>query len=316
MKYRNFCNFNASVIALGTMDFGGKIEEAQAYELMDAYREFGGNHIDTARIYGDFSRGIQGGSEQVIGRWIERRRCRGDILLATKGAHPEEGRPRLSRGDILADIQRSLDALRTDHVDLYYLHRDDPDRDVRDILETLTEIRDAGYAKFVGLSNWRPERVREIIECGRAHALADITANQLQYSLARQMVVEDQTLVQMDADSYALHRDTGIACVCFSSQAKGFLQKLASGGADALPDKARRRFYFPENIAVFDRAARLATDLNTSIGAVALAYLTNQPFPCYPVAGARSIEQLTDMHMAGDLALTPDQIEYLRPDLA
>lgn len=316
MKTRSFCDFSASVIALGTMDFGGKIEKSRAFELMDAYREIGGNHIDTARMYGDFRRGIQGGSEAVIGKWIEQRRCRGEILLATKGAFPgADGAPRLSREDILSDIRRSLDALRTDHVDLYYLHRDDPNRGVRDILETLTELRASGLASHVGVSNWRPERVREIIECGRAHGLAEIAANQLQFSLARQMVVEDPSLVQMDAESCALHRETGIACVCFSSQAKGFLQKLAAGGVEALPDKARRRFYFPENISVYDRALRVAEETGTSVGAVALAYLTSQPFPCFPVAGVSRAEQLDDARLAGDIVLSPEQIAYLRPDL-
>lgn len=316
MQYRTLCDFRTSAIALGTMDFGGKIEETQAFDLLDAYREIGGNHIDTARMYGDFSRGIQGGSEAVIGKWIEQRACRDSILLATKGAfHGANNAPRLSRCDIFADMQMSLDALRTDHVDLYYLHRDDPGRDVRDILETLTALVEAGYTKYVGLSNWQPDRIRAILECGRAHGLIGISANQLQFSLARQIPVEDPTLVQMDDHSYHLHQETSMACVCFSAQAKGFLQKLALHGADGLPDKVRRRFYYPENIAVYHRAARMAEMCGTSIGAIALAYLTNQPFPCYPIAGVRNTDQLRDIAQAGNLVLTQAQLHDLRPDL-
>ena len=70
MRYAEFCGRQTAVIALGTMDFGGRIEESRAREFMDAYVEIGGNFIDTARIYGDFARKIQGGSEQVIGRWM------------------------------------------------------------------------------------------------------------------------------------------------------------------------------------------------------------------------------------------------------
>ena len=316
MQYRTLCNFRASAIALGTMDFGGKIEAARAFDLLDAYREIGGNHIDTARMYGDFQRGIQGGSEETIGKWMQQRSCRDSILLATKGAfHGANNAPRLSRSDIFADMQMSLEALRTDHVDLYYLHRDDPARDVRDILETLTALVEAGYTKYVGLSNWRPDRIRTILECGRAHGLISISANQLQFSLARQIPVEDPTLVQMDADSYRLHRETNMACICFSSQAKGFLQKLALHGADGLPDKVRRRFYYPENIYVYQRAARIADACGVSIGAVALAYLTNQPFLCCPIAGVRNTDQLRDIAQAGDLVLTQAQLHDLRPDL-
>lgn len=70
MRYMKFCGRDASVIALGTMDFGGRIEESRAREFMDAYVALSGNFIDTARIYGDFASGVQGGSEQVIGRWM------------------------------------------------------------------------------------------------------------------------------------------------------------------------------------------------------------------------------------------------------
>ena len=143
MRYAEFCGRETAVIALGTMDFGGKIEEGRAREFMDAYVEIGGNFIDTARIYGDFVRKIQGGSEQVIGRWMEDRRCREQIVLGTKGGHPDPATMhtgRLSHGEILDDMRRSLDNLRTDCVDVYWLHRDDVSRPVEDILESLTEL--------------------------------------------------------------------------------------------------------------------------------------------------------------------------------
>ena len=108
MRYADFCGKQASVLALGTMDFGGKIEENRAREFMDAYIEIGGNFIDTARIYGDFVRKIQGGSEQVIGRWMKDRHCRDKIVLGTKGGHPDPATMhtgRLSREEVLSDMQ-------------------------------------------------------------------------------------------------------------------------------------------------------------------------------------------------------------------
>ncbi len=315
MRYADFCGRQTAVIALGTMDFGGKIEEGMAREFMDAYVEIGGNFIDTARIYGDFVRKVQGGSEQVIGRWMEDRRCRDRVVLGTKGGHPDPSTmhiSRLSRDEILDDMRRSLDNLRTDCVDIYWLHRDDANRPVRDILESLTELVERGMTRFVGVSNWGEDRIREANACAAAHNLVRLYANQPEFSLARQMVVEDPTLCQMDASMYAMHVKEDMPCVCFSSQAKGFLSKLAQGGEAILPDKARRRYLCPENLAVFDRCRALSAQTGLSVNSIALAWLTSQPFPTFPIAGVSKMAHIDALREAGDAVLTPQQRDSLR----
>lgn len=315
MRQADFCGKKASVIALGTMDFGGKIEEGKAREFMDAYMEIGGNFIDTARIYGDFVRGIQGGSEQVIGRWLEDRKCRGDIVLGTKGGHPDPTAMhtgRLSRAEVMDDMKCSLDNLRSDCVDIYWLHRDDESRPVRDILETLTEICEKGMAKHVGVSNWKPERIREAIACAGKHGLVEIAANQPQFSLARQVVVEDDTLCQVDADTYKMHMELNLPCQPFSSQAKGFLAKMDAQGEDVLTDKARRRFLCEENLAVLQRAQALSKETDYSVGAISLAWLTCQPFATFPIAGVSRMEHIRALKEAGECTLTAQQRDWLR----
>lgn len=315
MRYGNFCGREASVIALGTMDFGGKIEESRAREFMDAYVSIGGNFIDTARIYGDFARQIQGGSEQVIGRWLEDRHCRDQIVLGTKGAHPKPDQMhigRLSRSEILDDASRSLDNLRTDCVDIYWLHRDDPSRPVEDILERLTELVERGMTRHVGVSNWMPARIRAAIQAARERHLQPLSANQPQFSLARQVIVEDDTLCQMDAETYALHLQEKLPCQPFSSQAKGFLAKMDSLGEGALSDKARRRFLCPENLAVLHRAQALSRQTGHSVAAISLAWLTSQPFSTFPIAGVSKMEHIEALKEAGNILLTPAQRDDLR----
>lgn len=315
MRYARFCDRDASVIALGTMDFGGKIEEGRAREFMDAYTEIGGNFIDTARIYGDFAAKIQGGSEQVIGRWIQDNRCRDQIILGTKGGHPDPATMhtgRLSRNEVLDDMKRSLDNLRCDQVDIYWLHRDDPSRPVQDILETLTELTENGMSRFVGVSNWTPARIAEAMQASRQHGLVCIAANQPQFSLARQVVVEDDTLCQMDSATYALHVRENLPCQPFSSQAKGFLAKMDAVGEGALTDKARRRFLCEENLAVLHRAQALSRETGSSVGAISLAWLTSQPFPTFPIAGVSRMEHIDALKEAGDCVLTPQQRDFLR----
>jgi len=315
MKTMRFCEKDASVIALGTMDFGGRIEEGLAFDFMDAYVEIGGNFIDTARVYGDFVRRIQGGSEQVIGRWMEQRRNRDGIVLSTKGGHPEFDTMhigRLSHDEVYSDISRSLDNLRTDCVDIYWLHRDDVNRPVRDILETLTDLCEKGMTKFVGVSNWTPERILEANACADKNGLVKIYANQPQFSLARQVVVEDDTLCQVDAQTYEMHVRENLICQPFSSQAKGFLSKMDAQGEGVLTDKARRRFLCDENLAVLKRAQALSKETGLSVGAISLAWLTSQPFPTFPIAGVSRMEHIDALKEAGDAVLTAQQRDWLR----
>lgn len=316
MRKRSFCGREASVIALGTMDFGGKIEESRAVEYMDAYLDMGGNLIDTARVYGDFVLKKQELSEQVIGRWISARRNRSEIILSTKGAHPEMHTMhtgRLSHEEILSDASRSLDNLQTERVDIYWLHRDDPSRPVGDIMETLTDLVERGMTAYTGVSNWKLERIREANEYAAAHSLVGIYANQPQFSLARQMVVEDDTLVQMDAEMYRAHIASQMPCMAFSSQAKGFMTKMAQQGENALSDKAKRRYYYPENLRTLEIAKQIAKETGLSVNAVALAYLTSQPFPVFPIAGMSRMEHVEALKEAGDAVLTAEQVSRLVP---
>lgn len=315
MKTIEFCGRRSAAIALGTMDFGGKIPEGQAREFMDAYAGIGGNCIDTARLYGDFAAKIQGGSEQVIGRWMEDRKNRSSIILGTKGGHPDPSTMhigRLSRDEILSDMQRSLDNLRCDCVDIYWLHRDDESRPVQEILESLTELTERGMTRFVGVSNWKTRRILEANACAKEHGLVQLYANQPQFSLAKQMVVEDPTLCQMDAEMHAMHVQQNIPCMPFSSQAKGYLSKLAQGGEAILPEKAKRRYHFPENIAVFERTQALSRETGLSVSALALAWLTSQPFPCIPIAGGSRMEHFEALKEALNASLTPEQRDALR----
>ena len=315
MRYADFCGKQASVIALGTMDFGGRIEESRAREFMDAYVEIGGNFIDTARIYGDFAKKIQGGSEQMIGRWLEDRHCRDKIVLGTKGGHPDPATMhtgRLSHDEVLSDMQRSLDNLRCDCVDIYWLHRDDPTRPVEDILETLTDLVEKGMTCHVGVSNWTPARILEAKEASEKRGLVRIRANQPQFSLARQVVVEDDTLCQVDAQTYQMHVRENLICQPFSSQAKGFLAKMDAQGEGVLTDKARRRYLCEENLAVLRRAQALSRDTELSVGAISLAWLTSQPFPTFPIAGVNRMEHIEALKEAGDAVLTAEQRDWLR----
>ena len=315
MRYRELAGRKTSVIAMGSTSFGVDIPEAQAFEFMDIYAELGGNFIDTARVYGDFARDIPGIAEQVIGRWMAARHNRERIVLGTKGGHPRlqsMHTGRLDRESVLSDMAQSLEALQTDYVDVYWLHRDDVSRPVGDILETLNLLVQRGQARLLGASNWTPERMAEANEYAAAHGMQGFGADQPQFSLARQMLVEDDTLVQMDEKLYAFHARTNLPCVCFSSQAKGFFIKLHDGGEAALSKKARDRFYAPENLEIYERLCALSEETGLSVGALSLAYLTCQPFDTFPIVGVSKTAQVLALREAGDAQIALEQVRALR----
>ena len=315
MRKQKFGSFDVTVLGMGTADFGGKRPESLSRELLDAYMALDGNLIDTARVYGDFVTPKNGESEKVIGRWMADRKNRGRIFLSTKGGHPpftDLHHSRLSPEEIRADMEDSLCDLQTDHVEIYWLHRDDPRRPVGELMETLHGLVEEGKARMVGVSNWRPERIREANAYARTHGLTPLAANQPQFSLASQHFFLDDTTLGMDAATWRMHRETGMVCCCFSSQAHGYFTKLDQGGPEALSPNVVREFDSPENRARLERIRQVSRETGLSVGSVCLAYLTSQPFPTFALVGASRVEQLDGLREAGNAVLTEKQCAWLR----
>lgn len=314
MRYCEFGGKKVSVIAMGTSDFGGTCPAAEGMRFMDAYCGLGGNFIDTARCYGDFAGRRDGESEKVVGKWMADRGNRSELFLSTKGGHPrldDMHTGRLSRAEILGDLAGSLEDLRTDYVDIYWLHRDDLSRPVGDVMETLTGIVESGRAKLVGVSNWTAARIREANAYAASHGLHPLDANQPQFSLARQMWVEDDTRVQVGREDWMMHRETGMPLVAFSSQAKGFFTKLYAEGLEKLSKKGRERFDYPENMAIYERILALSAETGLSVTAIAMAWVTCQPFPVFAIAGASRMEHVLSIGEICDCTITPEQRDWL-----
>lgn len=303
---------DASCIVMGSVGFGTSLTENMVFDVLDQYAAMGGNVIDAARVY------EAGESEKIIGRWLAARGCRDRFIVNSKGGHPLLSDMRKSRLDpqsLYGDIQDTLSALGIACVDVYFLHRDDIRRPVGEIMETLNHFLEKGWCKALGASNWMPERILEANRYAKVHKLTGFSVNQPQWSLARQLVVEDATLYQMNPDMYRMHEQTGMICMPFSSQAKGFFIKLAQGGEAALTDKARRRYYGPHNMAIFDALTEISRATGLSVGALQLAFLTGQPFGVLPIVGVSRPEQMDALREAADARLTPENLKTLM-DLA
>src|SRR5215211_7441587 len=168
-------------VVQGTTMLGSDLDTAQSFSLLDQVYELGCNTIDTAHVY------CGGSSERIIGQWIQARALRDQMVIITKGAAHSEDRRRMTPFDIASDLHDSLARLKTDYIDLYLLHRDDPDAPVEPIIDTLNEHLQAGRVRAIGASNWSHERIEAANTYARANGLERFVASSPQFSLVESL---------------------------------------------------------------------------------------------------------------------------------
>jgi aryl-alcohol dehydrogenase-like predicted oxidoreductase len=304
-----------SNLCFGTAEFGAGIDEATSFALLDQFVEAGGNFLDTAAIYADWTPAGKGSSERTIGKWL--RSHPGDYVLATKGGHPEIATmevPRLTKEQVGTDLDQSLSNLGVEQIDLYYLHRDDPSTPVADILGFLEEFVAEGKIRHYGFSNWKLPRAQEAMETAQAMGVTGFIANQPMWSLAEaDLAGGDQTLVAMTEEYRNWHAQTGLAAIPYSSQALGYFNKLEAGKglkgmAESLYDSQLSR---SANRVRLMRIESLSLEVDLNVTQIVLGYLLSQPFPVVPIIGCKNAEQLADSLSAADVQLSAEQAAAL-----
>ena len=308
-------DLTVSRVALGSSMIGSRINRGDSFALLDAFVEAGGTLLDTAHVYANWSPGPRSISEKTIGAWLKATGARDRLVIATKGGHPEPGHDRISRlspAEIVGDLDESLDFLGVDRVDLYWLHRDDLNRPVGEMLEVVNEQARLGKIRFFGCSNWRPPRIREAQAYASAHDLRPFVASQIFWNLAVPnpgVVAWDHADLDDEAEAY--YATAGISVHAFTSQARGFFTKATAGGLDALSPKLRHDFENPVTLARLQRAQQVARDLGTTVTAVILASITSRPFVGVPILGCVNLDQLRDSLGDVDLTLSPETLRFL-----
>ena len=291
-------------LCLGGNVFGWSADRDQSFTVLDAYREAGGNFVDTADSYMWRAPGNSGGeSETIIGEWLASRGGREETVVATKvGSWPT--RPGLSAANIAAACDDSLRRLRTDHIDLYYAHRDDPDTPLEETLGAFDGLVRAGKVRHVAASNYSAARLGEALRLAQDNGWAGYTAVQPHYNLM------ERGFEQELAPLLAEHK---LACLPYFALAKGFLTGKYS--ADTPVDSVRA-----EGAMAYldDRGRRVLAELTTVAGAhevspaaVALAWLLARPTVAAPIASARTTEQLAGLLPMAELALTAEEVRRL-----
>lgn len=303
---------SASPLCLGGVPFGNTITEPESFALLDRFVALGGNFLDTARIYSDWVPGELRRSERILGDWIAARRNRARLVLATKGAHPfidSVDKPRTSAVEIRDDLEGSLRTLRTDVIDLYWLHRDDASRPVEHFIDLLNVFLREGKIRAFGASNWTAARLRAANDYAKQSGQQGFSANQPFWCLgvAASRPPPFTGFVKFDAEMYRFHRETGIAVIPYTSQANGFFSKLARGDASL----EKHDFHVPPNLAAGRIVQELAAAKRVTPSAIVLAYLWSRPIPVVPIIGSRTIFQLEDGVAALPVHLTTDELAAL-----
>ena len=285
-----------------------------SFALLDAVYELGCRTFDTAYSYG------AGEKERVLSAWLAERGVRDEIVILGKGAHPEAGRPRVTPEDITHDLDESLRRLKTDQIEIYVLHRDNPALPVGPIVEVLNEHHRAGKIGVFGGSNWTHERVREANEYAAANGLVPFGVSSPNFSLAKQFQPPWAGCITVSGPAgeagRAWYRERGIPLFTWSSLAGGFFSgRFSRTNLDQfsthLDEVCIRAYCYEPNFQRLDRARELATERGLTIPQIAIAYVLAQPDNIFPLVGCTTGEEFRQNAAALELKLTDQELTWL-----
>ncbi|MFD7654110.1 aldo/keto reductase [Actinosynnema sp. NPDC059797] len=280
---------------MGMSQSYGAGDEAESIATVHRALDLGVTLLDTADVYG------AGANEELVGRAIRDRRDR--VVLATKFALGDpDRRPRGDAPYVARAVEASLRRLGTDHIDLYYQHRVDPEVPIEETVGAMAELVHQGKVRHLGLSEAGAATIR------RAHAVHPITALQSEWSLWTR---------DIEAEVLPTCRELGIGIVPFSPLGRGFLTGRVISVDDLADDDMRRglpRFSgenFARNTAIVDALRALADQRGVTAGQLALAWVHHQGDDVVPIPGTKRVKYLEENVAAADLVLSADDLRAI-----
>ncbi len=283
-------------------------KKEEGIEMLDMVTEYGVTGFDSAHGYGG------GDSERVLGEWIQRRGNREEVMILTKGCHHNADRKRVTPYDLTSDLMDSLARLKTDYIDLYVLHRDDPAVPVGPIMDTLNEHYQAGRIRGFGGSNWTHQRLQEANDYAEAHGLVPMTVSSPNYGLAEQ--VENPwgegcvTLAgPKEEEARAWYQANQMPIFAYSSIARGFFSGRVKSdqpeqAQEILDGAAKLGYCYPVNFKRLARAEELAVEKGVSVPQIAIAYILDSPLNVFPLVASYNEAEMKDNLKSFDVKLT------------
>jgi aryl-alcohol dehydrogenase-like predicted oxidoreductase len=282
-------NLDVYPLCLGGNVFGFSADVKNSEIVLNHYFNNGGNFIDTADMYSQWVPGHVGGeSETIIGNWMKRRGNRTETVVATKVAKLDT-RPGLKKANIVAACDDSLRRLQTDYIDIYYAHQDDPDTSIEETLSTFDSLIKSGKVRYIAASNFTVERLQESLDISQANGLASYVACQDQYNLMERGY--ERTL----RDTVAKN---GLSEIPFYGLARGFLSGKYRPGVTVESVRATgvtNSYVNERGWTLLEKLDLIAKERETSVSAIALAWLRQQKTVSAPIASATKLEQIKEL---------------------
>ena len=282
----------------------------QQFEAVDKLWDLGLNCFDCAAGYG----------ERVLGEYLQSRGRIEEAVILTKGCHPNFYRKRVTPFDLLSDFHDSLAKLHREYIDIYMLHRDDPDVPVSEIIPVLDKLQKEGKIGIYGASNWSMERFREANAFAAENGMDGFRAVSPHYSLAHQ--IEDcwGGGVSITGPEHAEDRrwlaEEKIPVFAYSAMSGGFVSgKFRSddrAAAEAfLAPPMKKGYWADENFERLARAEKLAEQYGVSVAQIAMAWLFNQDLQVIPLQGGKSPRSFSQTLEAANMKLKPEEVKWL-----
>lgn len=304
-----------SELCLGTAEFGSKLAGGEAEKVIDHYLASGGNVLDTAEVYAEWLPGGSHRSEEFLGQYLRQRGKHDDLIVSTKGGHPRLSSmhlSRMSREEVRSDLDSSLRRLGIETLDIYWLHRDAPEKPVEEILSFLEDFRKTGKIRYYGFSNWTLPRAEAARQAAEKLNITGFVASQNQWSLAKADPAKgDPTWAYIDEPFIDWHIKHGVSAFPYTPQANGYFRHLERGSLDQASSVAREVFHHPENVQRLERIKIVQAQTGYTQAQIVLGFLLSQPFTVFPIVGPRKICDLEESISATESPLTSEHLAIL-----
>ena len=276
-------------LCLGGNVFGYSADKESSEAVLTFYADNGGNFIDTADMYSQWAPGHIGGeSETIIGNWMKKRGNRSQMIIATKVGKLDT-KPGLSPSNIISACEDSLKRLGSDYIDIYYSHQDDLNTPIEQTLGAYDSLIKAGKVRYIAASNFTPERLQESLDISKELNLSSYIASQDQYNLMDRGY--ESTLMPT-------LKSNGLSQIPFYGLARGFLTGKYRKGRTVESIRANgvnTSYANDRGWAMIEKLDQIAKDKNTSVAAVALAWLRAQITVAAPIASATNLGQVKEL---------------------
>ncbi|CAG5122223.1 unnamed protein product [Candidula unifasciata] len=304
-----------SNICLGTGTFGesrtgrpGQTDEQASHELINRFVEWGGNFLDTADIYGS------GLSETIVGKWLETQH-RDKFVIGTKvrgnmGTQENVNNVGLSRRHITKSIDRSLQRLHTDFVDLYQAHQFDPATPLEETFRTFDDLVRGGKVRYIGVSNFNGWQMERVVNTARTLGINPIISLQQQYSLVCR---------ESEFEAFQVCKSAGIGVLPYSPLKWGLLAGKVKRGVQpsdgrlgwAAQQGGRGNQFTDKTFDIVEAAETIAKTRGRTTAQVSLRWLLQRDVVSSVIIGATKLAQLDDNMAANGWSLTPEEMKQL-----